>query len=228
MSSFRILLVEDDAALAPLLVEYLRPHGFAVEVERRGDAAVQRVLCERPHLVILDLMLPGQDGLSICRQLRPAYGGPILMLTARGAPTDQVVGLEIGADDYLAKPAPPRVLLARIRALLRRGNAPVSSDLERLSFGDLVIDPRAREVRARDIPIALSTADFELLWLLATHAGQMLSRKYLYERLRGSDHDELDRSVDLRISRLRQKLAASLEGRQIIKTIRGVGYLFVR
>jgi two-component system response regulator RstA len=227
MSCLKILLIEDDDGLAALLSEYLRPHGFTVERESRGDRAVRRVLADRPHLIILDLLLPGQDGLSICRQLRPSYPGPILMLTGRGEPTDQVVGLEVGADDYLAKPVLPRLLLARIRALLRRASAPARSEKEPLVLGELFIEPALREVRIRDTIIPLTSGEFDLLFLLASSVGQVVTRASLYERLRGADQDEFDRSIDLRISRLRQKLSAELGERQVIKTVRGIGYQLI-
>lgn len=222
-----ILLVEDDAPLAELIAEYLRDNGYAVEHESRGDLAVARIRRAPPDLVVLDLMLPGEDGLSICRRLRPHYCGPILMLTARGEDSDEVHGLELGADDYLAKPATPRVLLARVRALLRRVRARDLSEEQRLQVSELVIDRTARTVELLGAPLKVTSGEFELLWLLASHAGRELSRAFIYEQLHRADWDDFDRSVDLRVSRLRQKLAERC-GREVIKTVRSVGYLYIR
>jgi DNA-binding response OmpR family regulator len=223
MPEGRILIVEDDLGLAELVGEYLTQHGFAVESEARGDTAVDRIVAGRPDLVVLDLMLPGLDGLTVCRRVRPAYRGPILMLTARGEETDEVVGLELGADDYLAKPVRPRVLLARVRALLRR-QAPADA----IEVGGLRVDPGRREASFHGQPVELTSGELDLLILLAAHAGQVVDRATLYKQLRGVDADEFDRSIDLRVSRLRQKLAAIAPTAQTIKTVRGVGYLYVR
>ncbi len=228
----RLLLVEDDARLAALVHEFLLQHGFEVRVEARGDRAVTAILELRPALVILDLMLPGLNGLDVCRAVRPRYAGPILMLTARDDDLDQILGLEIGADDYLVKPAEPRVLLARIRALLRRHAAPsaaVGADTATrpLAFGQLRIDRRARRVTWRDAPVPLSTGEFDLLWLLAAHAGEPLTRKALLAELRNLDYDGTDRSIDIAISRLRRKLGDDADPPARIKTLRGQGYQLV-
>jgi two-component system, OmpR family, response regulator RstA len=220
-----ILIVEDDAPLAGLIGDYLRRHGFEVRIEGRGDRALARILDERPALVVLDLTLPGEDGLSVCRRARPRYAGPILMLTARGDDLSEVMGLDAGADDYLQKPVRPRVLLARVQALLRRGAAPMP-DEGRLQVGPLSIDRRAREAAVAGTPLELTSGEFDLLWLLASHAGKVLSRQALLERLRGVEYDGIDRSVDLRVSRLRQKIGALAPGAEIIKSVRGVGYLY--
>ncbi len=224
----RVLLVEDDARLAALVQEYLEQHGFAVMIETRGDRAAARILGERPELVVLDLMLPGCDGFEICRTVRTRFSGPILILTARGEDIDHVMGLEIGADDYVTKPVQPRVLLARIRALLRRG-APqqVSSEARDLTFGKLVIRASAREVVFNGNLIELTSNEFEILWLLACHASEVLGRDAILTALRRIDYDGVDRSVDLRISRLRKKLNDDPAQPTRIKTIRGKGYLFV-
>lgn len=227
----RILIVEDDAPLADMLADYLRGHGFDAQHEPRGDAAPSRILAEQPDLVILDLALPGLDGLAVCREVRPRYPRPILMLTARGDDVDEVVGLELGADDYLAKPVKPRVLLARVRALLRRPAAEsesASASDARLRVGELVIDAAARTAAIGSVALDLTSGEFELLWLLASDAGQVLDRRRLYDRVRGVAYDELDRSIDLRVSRLRQKIADAGGRRDAIKTIRGVGYLYVK
>lgn len=230
-----ILLVEDDDRLASLVSEYLRQHGFEVEIEPRGDKAPERILEMQPALVILDLMLPGRDGFDICRDVRPFFSGPILMLTARDDDVDQVVGLELGADDYVNKPVEPRVLLARMRALLRRCNdteggddpAPEAGDRDQLTFGSLQISRARREVTLGDDVIALTTSEFELLWLLASDAGTILSRDRSLEALRGIGYDGLDRSVDNCVSRLRRKLSDSPSNPTRIKTVRSKGYLFV-
>jgi two-component system OmpR family response regulator/two-component system response regulator RstA len=225
-ASHRLLLVEDDAELASMVADFLRGEGFAVAVEGRGDAAARRVAAESPDAIILDVNLPGMDGFSVCRQVRPTFEGPILILTARGEEVDEVVGLEVGADDYLSKPVRPRVLLARLRAHLRKavpasdGSAPSS-----VALGDLRIDAGRRIVELNGQVVETTTAEFDLLWLLAQHAGKVVSRKELFESLHGFAFDGLDRSIDLRISRLRRKLGDDPERPERIKSVRGVGYL---
>lgn len=220
----RILLVEDDRPLAELLADYLRSNGFVVDIEPHGDRAVTRILAERPGLVVLDLMLPGEDGFAVCRRVRPMYTGPILMLTARGRDADQIEGLTSGADDYVAKPVRAPLLLARVCALLRRATPAESTQLSRVG---LVLDARVRAASARGRPLELSRAEFDLLWLLTSHAGQTLPRKVIFERLRGLGADEFDRSIDLRVSRLRQKIAAACGVEDAIRTVRGIGYELV-
>ena len=228
----RILLVEDDERLAELTAEYLRKNDFEVLIEPRGDIAEARILDERPDLVILDVMLPGKDGFEVCRTVRPFYGGVILMLTARDEDFDQIFGLELGADDYIAKPVQPRLLLARIKALLRRAPvAPASEGAEanapaQLAFGRFRISQATRSSHLGSDSIDLTTAEFDLLWLLARHAGNILSRDDLLQELRGIGFDGLDRSIDARISRLRRKLGDDPENPTRIKTVRGKGYLF--
>ena len=228
----RVLLVEDDIRLAKLMQEYLQDNGISVAVEARGDRAVGRIVEEKPDLVILDLMLPGLDGFEVCRSVRRVYAGPIMMLTARDEEIDQVVGLELGADDYVTKPVQPRVLLARMRALLRRtavvqGDIKLPHDTQLLEFGALTIKRAAREVQLGDRKLDFTTNEFELLWLLASHAGQVLNRDNILESLRGIGYDGLDRSVDVCISRLRKKLEDDPNKPTRIKTVRGKGYLFV-
>lgn len=229
-----ILLVEDDVRLSALVVEYLQKNGLKVETEFRGDTAVQRILDLQPDLVVLDLMLPGLDGLEVCKQVRSGYDKPILMLTAKDEDIDQVVGLEIGADDYVVKPAQPRLLLARIRALLRRSanthkdsQHPATSDNNVLDFGTLKISMSSRSVIFNEASLELSTIEFDLLWLLAQHAGQVLSRDQISESLSGIEYDGLDRSIDIRISRLRKLFQDDSSKPKGIKTVRGKGYLFV-
>lgn len=222
----KILLVEDDKKLSSLVKEYLEQQGLEVTVEGRGDTANAVIDALKPDLVILDIMLPGMDGLTVCRNARTTYHGPIIMLTARGEDLDEVVGLEVGADDYMKKPASPRVLLARIRTLLRRVNAPpAAAPAKRLELGPLVIDSGNRSVTISGREVELTTAEFDLLRLLAENAGEPISRDQIYQDLRGIDHDGLDRSIDLRVSRLRTKLGD--EGPGLIKSVRGVGYQLV-
>ena len=227
----RILLIEDDKRLADLTAEYLRKNEFEVHIESRGDTAEARILKDNPDLVILDVMLPGKDGFEVCRSVRAQYAGVILMLTARDEDLDQILGLELGADDYIAKPVQPRLLLARIKALLRR--APLvaneqgaASETEELAFGNFGISQATRSAHLGDEPIDLTTAEFDLLWLLASHAGSILSRDDLLQELRGIGFDGLDRSIDARISRLRRKLCDDPDNPTRIKTVRGKGYLF--
>ncbi|WP_421681912.1 response regulator [Stutzerimonas urumqiensis] len=228
---WKILIVEDDRRLAELTREYLEGNGFAVSIEADGARAVERIVGEQPDLVVLDLMLPGLDGLSVCREVRGRYDGPILMLTARADDMDQVLGLEMGADDYVCKPVRPRVLLARVRALLRRreaNDAPaMAADGKRLTFGPLTIDSALREAWLRGDGIELTSAEFDLLWLLTSNAGRTLSREEIFGELRGIEYDGQDRSIDVRISRIRPKIGDDPEHPRLIKTIRGKGYLFV-
>ena len=229
--STRILLVEDDERLAKLTAEYLRKNEFEVTIEGRGDTAEARILKEDPDLVILDVMLPGKDGFEVCRAVRQQYKGVILMLTARDEDLDQILGLELGADDYIAKPVQPRRLLARIKALLRRApgsgeSGPSADETDELEFGNFRISQATRNAHLGEDIIDLTTAEFDLLWLLARHAGNILSRDDLLQELRGIGFDGLDRSIDARISRLRRKLGDDPENPTRIKTVRGKGYLF--
>ncbi|MFG0633071.1 response regulator transcription factor [Pseudomonas urmiensis] len=222
----RILIVEDDQRLAELTAEYLQANGFEVAVEGDGARAVRRILDSQPDLVILDLMLPGEDGLSICRRVRGQYPGPILMLTARSDELDQVQGLDLGADDYVCKPVRPRLLLARINALLRRSDS-LDGKRQELQFGALRIDSSLREAWLNEQPIDLTGAEFDLLWLLASHAGRVLSREQIFTSLRGVGYDGQDRSIDVRISKIRPKIGDDPIHPRLIKTLRSKGYLFV-
>ena len=225
----KILIVEDDERLARLTQEYLIRNGLEVGVEPDGNRAIRRIIAEQPDMVVLDVMLPGADGLTICREVRPHYHQPILMLTARTEDMDQVLGLEMGADDYVAKPVQPRVLLARIRALLRRTDkTPEDEVAQRIELDDLVIDIGGRSVTLNGELVDFTSAEYDLLWLLASNAGRILSREDIFERLRGIEYDGQDRSIDVRISRIRPKIGDDPENPKRIKTVRSKGYLFVK
>jgi DNA-binding response OmpR family regulator len=222
-----ILLVEDDLRLAELVSRYLETSGFRVATATRGDEVVGKVERDPPDLVILDLGLPGEDGFSICRQLRSHYSNPILILTARDSDIDQVLGLELGADDYVVKPVEPRVLLARIAALLRRSRTQARTEKKTLQFGRLTINTTSRSVYLDGQAISLSGNEFDLLSYLASHAGQIQSRETLFKDLFKREYDGMDRMLDIRISRLRRKLGDEAETAERIKTVWGQGYLFV-
>ena len=226
-SRHRLLLVEDDARLSELVRSYLHDNGFEVTVEFRGDRVIDRVKADRPDIIVLDLGLPGQDGFAVCRELRTFGTIPILILTARNSDIDQVLGLELGADDFVIKPAEPRVLLARIHALLRRtaGGMPAVAQ-KKLHFGSLSIDPAARAVMLNGVDIPLSSNEFDLLVYLAAHAGEIQSRDTLYQQLYRRDYDGIDRTLDVRISHLRRKLGDTGDPEKI-RTVWGHGYLFV-
>jgi DNA-binding response OmpR family regulator len=220
----RILVVEDDPSLAAWIADYLTDHAFEVTVANQGEAAVDLIRAERPDLVVLDIMLPRKNGFNVCREVRAFYTNPILMITAGTEETDQVLGLELGADDYLCKPIKPRILLARINVLLRRGSG--ADQLSCRTFGLLRIDAAAKSVFLGTHEIEVSVNEFDVLWLLASRAGEVVSRSELIANLRGLDYDGFDRSMDIRISRLRRKLEGQALQGVTIKTIRGKGYLF--
>jgi len=222
-----ILIVEDDLRLSDLVSRYLESNGFRVAVVGRGDAVFEQVQRAAPDLIILDLGLPGQDGFSVCRQLRPSYENPILILTARDNDGDHILGLELGADDYVIKPVEPRVLMARIHALLRRGRSRARPEQNILRFGRLVINVAARAVSVDGQAIALSSNEFDLLVHLATRAGEVQSREAIFQQLYRREYDGIDRMLDVRISHLRKKLGDDADRSERIKTIWGQGYLFV-
>lgn len=225
----KILLVEDDEKLAKLVQKYLTQSGYDVLIEGRGDTAIDAINAYQPDLLILDITLPGKDGLSICKEIRPSFAQPILMLTAKDEDFDQVLGLEFGADDYVIKPAEPRVLLARIRALLRRTPLQTSTEetIECLEFGCLRIDIPSRSVTLDKETIVLTSHEFELLTIIAGQAGTILSRDYLFKKIYNREYDGLDRTMDVRVSQLRRKLRDNGDDPARIKTIWGKGYLFV-
>jgi len=220
-----VLLVEDDTRLAALTREYLEGHGLAVVHVTDGRRGLDEALRARFDAVLLDLMLPGKDGLEICRELRARSDVPILVLTARGEEADRVLGLEMGADDYLAKPFSPRELLARIRAVTRRARGRTGPSRESVQVGTLLLDPAARRVTLGGAEIELTGYEFALLEALARRAGRVLSREQLMELARGTAEEAFDRSIDVHVSRLRQKLGDDPKHPRLIKTIRGAGYL---
>ncbi|MBX9710574.1 MAG: response regulator [Xanthobacteraceae bacterium] len=229
MTERTILIVEDDREIQSLLSDFLTREGYKVFCAGDGAAMSRALDKTRPDLVVLDLMLPGEDGLSICRRLRAKGGLPILMLTARGEDVDRIVGLEMGADDYLPKPFNPRELLARIRAILRRTDgASQRESMKRLAFSGFIADIEARSVMAADgAPIDLTSAEFDLLTCFLERPKRVLSREQLLDWTRGRTADPFDRTIDVSISRLRRKLGvAEPQATQIIKTVRNGGYLF--
>jgi len=223
----RVLLAEDDERLAQLVKDYLESNGFKVVIEGLGHNVARCVNDLMPDIVILDIMLPGRDGLTICKEIRPKYDGPILMLTARDSDMDQVLGLEFGADDYVIKPAEPRVLLARVRALLRRCQTAEKEEQDEFHFGDLCIQIAGRKVLLNGENVTLSSHEFDLLLELAKNAGKILSREYLFNSIYSRPYDGLDRTIDVRVSHIRKKLHDHSDNPEKIKTVWGKGYLFV-
>jgi len=226
MTANRILLVEDDARLATMVADYLGEAGFRTTRAASGAAAMQLAALESFDAMILDLMLPDADGLDICRTLRAKSDMPVLMLTARGDPLDRVVGLELGADDYLPKPFEPRELLARLRAILRRRVGQGQSQV--LQFGRLEIDKGAREVRLDGQRKTLTSHQFALLLALAERAGRVLSREALMDLTKGEALEDFDRSIDVHISRLRAAIEDDPKHPRRIVTLRGAGYVFAK
>ncbi|WP_108651128.1 response regulator [Dongshaea marina] len=222
----KILLVEDDADLSQLITSYLSKYDYQVQCHTQGDTVSQAIRQYNPDLILLDIMLPGLDGLEVCRSIRPAFDGAIIMMTACDEDMDQILGLELGADDYLVKPVQPRLLLARIRALFRRRPVTKStSGNQVLSFGPVEINPANRTVFISETPIEVACGEFDLLLILARNAGTILSRDELGQELRGAGFDGLDRTIDARVSRLRRNLGAHHDCPLEIKTVRNKGYL---
>ncbi|QUW01374.1 response regulator transcription factor [Chloracidobacterium sp. MS 40/45] len=220
----RLLVIDDDTELCELVVEYLSAEGFAVEVVHEGESGVKRATSEPFALIILDVMLPRLDGFETLKRIRAVSHVPTLMLTARGDDVDRIVGLEIGADDYLSKPFNPRELLARIRAILRRTKPELLA--EKLVVGDVELDFGSRGLRKQGQTVAVTSVEFDLLAVLLQHAGQIVSRDDLSLRALGRSFHPLDRSVDMHISNLRKKLGPHANGSERIKSVRGVGYLY--
>ncbi|MBB6520050.1 response regulator transcription factor [Pseudoteredinibacter isoporae] len=227
MAAETLLLVDDDTQLTGLISQYLENNGYQVEVENDGSQAIERIQRIKPDLIVLDLLLPGSDGLAICQSIRDDFPGPIIMLTALDDEIDEVTGLELGADDYLSKPIKPRVLLAHIRSQLRRyGRKKDDVEMQVLAAdGDLIVDQGRRQARYKGNVLDLSSAEFDLLWLLAENKGRAMSRESLYQSLFRLEYDGLDRSVDLRISRIRKKM--SVHSASVIVTVRNSGYQLI-
>ncbi len=223
----RILIVEDDARLADMLLEYLGQAGFGVTVAPLGAAALEKLSEADYDAVVLDLMLPDMDGLNVCRELRAKYDTPVLMLTARGDAVDRIVGLELGADDYLPKPFEPRELVARLRAIMRR-RVRGTADEKSLRFGRLEIDAAARAVRLGAKPCELTGYQFDLLLALAKNAGRVLSREVLMDRVKGEEFESFDRSIDVHISRIRAVIEDNPKKPRRIITVRAAGYVFAK
>jgi DNA-binding response OmpR family regulator len=224
-SEIRVVYVEDDERLARLTTQYLTSHRIEVHLVTRGDQAVAEVLRVRPDVVLLDLMLPGTDGIEVCRQLRARCHVPIIMVTARTEEADRVIGLEGGADDYVNKPFQSRELLARIRAQARRGRGEAGPKAERIEVGALVIDAATMEVTVDGRPVALTTSEFQLLLAFAQRAGRVLDREQLLQLLHGTADEAFDRSIDVVISRLRHKIEVDARNPRLLKTVRGAGYM---
>jgi two-component system OmpR family response regulator/two-component system phosphate regulon response regulator OmpR len=224
----QVLVVDDDAGIRDLLADYLTKQGMAVATARDGREMDERLADFRPDLVVMDLMLPGEDGLALTRRLKSARDVPVIMLSARGEDIDRIVGLEVGADDYLAKPFNPRELLARIRAVLRRGvaaKAEAGGD-ETARFGPFVLDLAAQRLSRDGEEITLTQAEFSLLKLFVEHPNRALSRDQIMDWLKGFERDPFDRSIDVRVTRLRRKLEDDPANPAYIRTVWGQGYLF--
>jgi two-component system phosphate regulon response regulator OmpR len=221
----RVLIVDDDEKLNALVAEYLGRFGFDVRSVADPEAALRTLKVDPPDIVILDVMLPGMDGFTVCRRIRETSRVPIVMLTARGDVTDRIVGLELGADDYLPKPFEPRELVARVQAVLRRGSGAEQDDL--LRVGPLEVNWTSRSARLQGTVLPLTSAEFDLLALLARNRGRVLSRDRIMDETRGVDWEAYDRSIDILVSRLRQKLGDDPRQPAFIRTVRGAGYSFI-
>jgi DNA-binding response OmpR family regulator len=227
MFDMRALLVDDDLNLARLLTDYLGPHGVEVEHAETGALALDKLEKRTFDVVLLDVMLPGSDGFEVCRRIRRKLDVPVVMLTARGEDTDRIVGLEIGADDYVPKPFNPRELLARMRAVMRRSRPGAVG--ERITVGDLDIEVPAHRASLRGADVALTSFEFRLLVVLARRAGETVPREDLASALRTGAYDpSVDRSLDVHVSHLRQKIEDDPRDPKRIRTVRGVGYVLVR
>jgi two-component system, OmpR family, response regulator len=225
LPSIKILLVEDDARLAQLTARYLESHSVLVTIATDGIEGQAEALRRQYDCVVLDLMLPGRDGIEVTRELRARTDVPIVMVTARGEEADRVLGLEVGADDYVTKPFSPRELLARIRATVRRVRGQAGPAKQAIRVGGLMLDPQRMTVTLDDRPIELTAYEFAILRALAQRPGQVLSREQLLDLAKGSAELSFDRSIDVHVSRLRAKLGDDSRSPRILKTVRGVGYL---
>jgi two-component system response regulator CpxR len=224
----KILVIDDDVELCTLVGEYLEPEGFQVEAVHEGRHGLERALNGDQLLVVLDVMLPGMNGFDVLRQIRNTSKIPVLLLTARGEDVDRIVGLEIGADDYLPKPFNPRELVARIRAILRRtqGGERIDEVPEVIRVGDIELDPATRTVTQKGKEVELTSVEFNLLQVLLREAGRVVTREHLVDAVLGRKFSPFDRSIDMHVSKVRKKLGDSDTGSDHIKTVRGVGYIF--
>lgn len=224
----KVLVIDDDVGLCELISEYLGPEGYEVEAVHNGERGIDRALTNDHALVVLDVMLPGMNGFDVLRRVRAKSGIPVLMLTARGDDVDRIVGLEIGADDYLSKPFNPRELVARIRAILRRSQPGelAAGARETVVVGDIEMDTATRTVRRGGEQIELTVVEYDLLEKLLRSAGQIAKREDLVKEVLGRELSPFDRSIDMHVSNLRKKLGHQLNGFERIKTIRGVGYIY--
>ncbi|HEX8814562.1 MAG TPA: response regulator transcription factor [Terriglobales bacterium] len=225
----QILVIDDDAELSSLVTEYLEPEGFQVEAVNDGIRGLERAQAGEHLLVVLDIMLPGLNGLEVLRRLRASSRIPVLLLTARGEDVDRIVGLEIGADDYLPKPFNPRELVARIRAVLRRTKgSPGEAVPASIKVGEIELDPATRSVTHHGKPVELTSVEFNLLHVLLGEAGRVVTREHLVDAVLGRKFSPFDRSIDMHVSKVRKKLGDSDSTTDYIKTVRGVGYIFAR
>lgn len=223
-----VLIIDDDVRLAAMLTEYLAANGYAIARAGTGRAGVDEVRRRSPDAVILDVMLPDIDGFETCRQIRAFSDVPVLMLTAKGDEMDRIVGLELGADDYLPKPFNPRELLARLKAILRRRGGAGGETPRVLRFGRLEIDPGSRAARIDGVGRAMTSHQFELLLVLAENAGRTLSREQLMDMVKGEEFDSFDRSIDVHVSRIRAAIEDDPKHPRRLITVRGAGYVFAR
>lgn len=225
----RILVVDDDIELCGLVAEYLAPEGFQVEAVHDGRTGLEAALSGKYRLIVLDVMLPSMNGFDVLRNIRDKSKIPVLLLTARGEDVDRIVGLEIGADDYLPKPFNPRELVARIRAVLRRSSGEKAEDVpDVVKVGDVELDPATRSVRCKGLPLELTSVEFNLLEVLLHEAGRVVTRERLVDAVLSRKFSPFDRSIDMHVSKLRKKLGDCEAGADHIKTVRGVGYIFAR
>jgi two-component system OmpR family response regulator len=224
----KLLIVDDDVGILSLLKKFFMPHGYEVDVAPNGEAMWAAIEQSRPDAIILDLMMPGEGGLSLCQKVRAQMGIPIIMLTAMAELSDRIVGLELGADDYLTKPFAPQELLARLRALLRRTQkSPVEASRPVITFAGWHLDITCRELRSSaNVMIPLSGGEFDLLVVFLDHPNRILTREQLIDLTRGQGHDAFDRSIDVQVSRLRRKIEPDCKHPDLIRTVRNGGYMF--
>ncbi|MFO0593174.1 MAG: response regulator transcription factor [Polyangiaceae bacterium] len=221
-----VVYIEDDLKTSRLMAKYLESHGIRVTLAAEAREGIAAVLRERPDVILLDLMLPGMDGLEVCRELRSRIDTPIIMLTARGEEADRVMGLEGGADDYVPKPFSSREILARLRAQVRRARGKAGPSANLVQAGPLTLDRQSRRATLRGEDLTLTTYEFDLMCVLAERSGRVLTREQLVDLVRGSADEAFDRSIDVHVSHLRKKLGDDPKSPRILKTVRGVGYLF--